>query len=38
MDVYHGLSNELPKRVNHFKEAVVTIHDVVKEYPVTSKV
>ena len=35
MDVYHGLSNELPKRVNHFKGAkVVTIHDVVfKEYP-----
>ena len=34
MDVYHGLSNELPKRVNHFKGAkVVTIHDVVLRIP-----
>ena len=35
MDVYHGLSNELPKRINHFRGAkVVTIHDVIfKLYP-----
>lgn len=35
MDVYHGLSNELPKRIDHFRGAkVVTIHDVIfKVYP-----
>ena len=33
MDVYHGLSNELPKRIDHFKGAkVVTIHDVILRY------
>ena len=35
IDIYHGLSNELPKRIDHFQGAkVVTIHDVVfKVYP-----
>lgn len=35
IDIYHGLSNELPKRIGHFRGAkVVTIHDVVfKVYP-----
>ena len=39
MDVYHGLSNEMPKQIGHFRGAkVVTIHDVIfkvcpEDYP-----
>ena len=35
MDIYHGLSNELPKRINKFAGAkIVTIHDVIfKSHP-----
>ena len=35
MDIYHGLSNELPKRINKFTGAkIVTIHDVIfKSHP-----